>query len=102
MTNREPFNDADKALIREIARVVIDEVLEYKIHPIVSKFCAEQKGGCEAKSFYEAENNRYILAQLVEKSKNQKERRVAWAKWFIGSGLGVYGIKELLEHFHKK
>lgn len=96
------FSDGDKALIKEIARVVIEDVLEYKLPAMLDKYCSLQKKECSAKNFFDHENNKYILDQLVNNKKNQTESRISWIKWILGSGIGFFGIKEVIELFHKK
>lgn len=101
------FSEADKALIREIARTVISEFVENQLPYIVKQLHSDNS--CSAKDFFNNEekvasmrNAIFKVDELIAEKAQARRNKIAFVKWFIGGGVGLYGIKEIIGYFINK
>lgn len=100
------LSEANKALIREIAREVVDEVLEYKLPIILDKIACDNN--CKAKNYFDDDEQRYKLQNTIykieENEKNKKDskiNRTIWVRWFLGTSFFLFLVKEFFDKFFK-
>lgn len=98
------FSEADKALIKEIARTVISEFVENQLPYIVKQLHSDNY--CSAKDFFNDEEKVTAMRSaickvdaLIEEKALARRNKIAFAKWFVGGGVGLYGLKEIIGYF---
>lgn len=101
------FSESDKALIREMVRDGIAEFVETQLPYITKQLHLESS--CPAKEFFNNEekvasmrNAIFKVDELIAEKAQARRNKIAFVKWFIGGGVGLYGIKEIIGYFINK
>lgn len=91
------FTEGEKALIREISREIVDDIFDNKLPLVLKTFCCNNN--CSAKRFFDDKENEKNLMKTIELVRNiqvDKKKRLDWLRWFVGGGIGLYAIKEII------